>query len=56
MLELALFLTKWKKSLSALDLYFLNLKNESIGLVGLKDLILEVAMFLEPLEVIPCVP
>lgn len=44
-----------EKSLSALDLYFLNLKNESIGLVGLKDLILEVAMFLEPLEVMPCV-
>lgn len=44
-----------EKSLSALDLYFLNLKSESIGLVGLKDLILEVAMFLEPLEVMPCV-
>lgn len=44
-----------EKSLSALDLYFLNLKNESIGLVGLKDLILEVTMFLEPLEVMPCV-
>lgn len=44
-----------EKSLSALDLYFLNLKNEFIGLVGLKDLILEVALFLEPLEVMPCV-